>query len=361
MSQHKYEWAACIGRFQIFHQAQLALVRRGLELAPRCVVLVGSARQARSPRNPFTYEERVEQIRLALTEEERGRVDFLPIRDLWDQKRWVAAVQDQVARLTGSPRTRVVLVGHRKDPTTEYLHAFPGWPLHDVGRLGEVHARALRAAFYTAETVEAGIAALRSQVPEAVLEFLRAWSQLPFLPRLREEFAQVQEEQAKWASAPYPPVLVTVDAVVRIGQKVLLIRRGRAPGKGLLAVPGGFIEQRETAYQSAVRELQEETGFELLAVEMEHACKAMRIFDHPDRSERGRVITHAFYFDLGERMLPEIAGGDDAAEARWVPIAELPSLEDQLHDDHFHILDSFLGITDGPSGMTGVRPGCKPS
>jgi bifunctional NMN adenylyltransferase/nudix hydrolase len=44
-------------------------------------------------------------------------------------------------------------------------------------------------------------------------------------------------------------------------------------------------------------------------------------------------------------MLPEIAGGDDAAEARWVPIAELPSLEEQFHDDHFHILDSFLGIT----------------
>ena len=94
-----------------------------------------------------------------------------------------------------------------------------------------------------------------------------------------------------------------------------------------------------------MRELQEETGFDLLPSEMEHALKASRVFDHPDRSQRGRVITHAFYFDFGDRMLPEIAGSDDAAEARWVKISELPSLEEQFHDDHFHILDSFLGIT----------------
>lgn len=342
MATPKFEWAVCIGRFQLFHNAQLALLREALRLAPRCAVLVGSARQARSPRNPFTFEERVEAIRLSLSEEERGRVDFLAVRDVYDQKRWVRQVQATMAKLTGSERTRIVLVGHRKDPTGEYLNEFPGWPLHDAGRQGEVHGKSLRAALYSADSVDEALAALASQVPPAMIGFLRSWAQLPFLARLREEWAELAEEHDKWAMSPYPPVFVTVDAVVRIADHVLLIRRGRAPGKGLLAVPGGFIEQRETAYQSAVRELQEETGFHLLASEMEHACKAMRIFDHPDRSQRGRVITHAFYFDLGDRMLPEIAGSDDAAEARWVPIAELPSLEDQFHDDHFHILEAFL-------------------
>jgi bifunctional NMN adenylyltransferase/nudix hydrolase len=345
MSDHKYDWAVCIGRFQLFHDAQLALLRQALALAPRCAVLVGSAYQSRSPRNPFTFDERVHAIRLALSEEERARVDFLPIRDVYDEKRWVAAVQAAMAKLTGSPRTRVVLVGHRKDPTSEYLNDFSGWPLHDVGRLGEVHAKALRAALFSAQSLDAALAALSSQVPASTLEFLRAWAQLPFLAKLRGEWAELAAEHDKWAMSPYPPVFVTVDAVVRVADHVLLIRRGRAPGKGLLAVPGGFIEQRETAYQSAVRELQEETGFHLLPSEMEHACKAMRVFDHPDRSQRGRVITHAFHFDLGQRMLPEIAGSDDAAEARWVPVAELPSLEEQFHDDHFHILDAFLGIT----------------
>jgi bifunctional NMN adenylyltransferase/nudix hydrolase len=347
MTQGKFDWAVCIGRFQLFHNAQLALIREGLRLAPRCAVLVGSAFQSRSPRNPFTYEERVEAMRLALDEDERGRVDFVAVRDYFDQERWVNAVRAAMTGLTGSDRTRVVLVGHRKDPTSEYLREFPGWPLHDVGRMGEIHGKSLRAALFSSETLEPALAALASQVPPSMLAFLRSWAQLPFLAKLREEWAELAEEHDKWAGSPYPPVFVTVDAVVRIADQVLLIRRGRAPGKGLLAVPGGFIEQRETAYQSAVRELQEETGFHLLPEEMEHALKATRVFDHPDRSQRGRVITHAFHFDLGQRMVPEIAGSDDAAEARWVPIAELPALEAQFHDDHYHILDAFLGITRG--------------
>lgn len=345
MSGHKYEWAVCIGRFQLFHLAQLALIREALGLAPRCAVLIGSAHQARSPRNPFTWEERVETIRLAFGPEERERVHFMPIRDVYDEKRWVSAVQRAMRTLAGSDRGRIVLVGHRKDPTSEYLNEFPGWPLHDAGRQGEVHGKSLRAALFSSDSLDAALATMTSQVPPSTIEFLRAWAQLPYLPKLREEWRELAEEHDKWKDAPYPPVFVTVDAVVRIADRVLLIRRGRAPGKGLLAVPGGFIEQRETAYQSAVRELQEETGFRLLPTEMEHACKAMRVFDHPDRSQRGRVITHAFYFDLGARMLPDIAGSDDAAEASWVPIADLPSLEEEFHDDHFHILDSFLGIT----------------
>ena len=39
---------------------------------------------------------------------------------------------------------------------------------------------------------------------------------------------------------------------------------------------------------------------------------------------------------------------DDAAAARWMPIADLPTLETRLHDDHFHMLDVFLGLTQAP-------------
>jgi len=202
MTEPKYQWAVCIGRFQLFHDAQLALIRKGLALAPRCAVLVGSAFQARSPRNPFTFQERVETIRLALTEEERSRVDFLAIRDVFDEKRWVATVQGAMAQLTGSPRTPVVLVGHRKDPTSEYLNDFPGWPLHDLGRLGEIHGKTLRAALYTGDLLEASLAVIGQQVPPTTVEFLCSWAQLPFLPRLREEWAELAREHEKWACTP---------------------------------------------------------------------------------------------------------------------------------------------------------------
>jgi bifunctional NMN adenylyltransferase/nudix hydrolase len=348
MSDTKYDWAVCIGRFQVFHHGQLALLRRALALAPQCAVLIGSAWQARSPRNPFGWQERADMIRLALTDDERARVHFAPLRDHYDEQRWVAQAQAAVARLSGGGGPRIALVGHRKDPTSEYLNDFPDWVLQDVGRQGELHGKALRAALFTGASVEASLAAMRDQVPGSTVDFLRAWAQLPHLERLRAEWQELAQEHDKWAGSPYPPVFVTVDAIVRVGDHVLLIRRGRAPGRGLLAVPGGFIEQRETACQSALRELEEETGLRLLPSEMAHALKATRVFDHPDRSQRGRVITHAFHFDLGGRRRPDIHGSDDAAEAMWVPVAGLAALEDQFHDDHFHLLDAFLGLLPPP-------------
>lgn len=337
--------AVCIGRFQLLHNAQLALIRQALALAPRCVVVIGSAWQARSPRNPFTWQERAETIRLALPESDRDRVAYVPMRDYYDEQRWAREVQAEIERIAGSRLARIALVGHRKDPTSEYLNDFPGWTLHDPGDLGPLHGKALRDAYLSGHDVDTTLAAISAQVPPSTLEVLRAWARLPEFARLQAEWRELCEEHAKWAGSPYPPVFVTVDAIVRVSGHVLLIRRGRAPGKGLLALPGGFLEQRETVYQSAVRELAEETGLALLPSEMEHALKAVRVFDHPDRSQRGRVITHAHYFDLGERRLPEISGADDAAEARWVPISRLCSMEQAFHDDHFHILDSVLGLT----------------
>jgi len=341
MNRERFDKAVCIGRFQLFHAGQFAIVRRALALAPRVVVVIGSSHQARSAKNPFTWEERAEMIRLALPEAERGRVTFAPVRDYYDPARWVQAVHAAADVQAGE---RVALVGHRKDATSEYLNDFPGWKLVDVGDQGPLHAKALRSALFTGDNVDASLAAMASQVPETTVQFLRAWAQLPFFGALRAESQALAAERARWAGSPYPPVFVTVDAVVRVGDHVLLIRRGRAPGKGLLALPGGFLEPRETVYQSAIRELREETGFELFPSELRAGLQAVRVFDHPDRSQRGRIITHAHYFAFQADRLPEVQGSDDAQDARWFPLSGLAAMEDQFHDDHFHILDAFLGI-----------------
>ena len=80
------------------------------------------------------------------------------------------------------------------------------------------------------------------------------------------------------------------------------------------------------------------------------ALKGGAVFDHPDRSQRGRTITHAFYFDLGEGPLPKVQADDDAQSAAWVDIDVIPKMEDLFHDDHFHMLDHFLGLTAAPAG-----------
>ena len=342
-----HDVAVYIGRFQIFHNAQLALRRRALAAAPECVVVLGSSFQARTPRNPFTWEERAEMIRLALPPADRERVKFLPVRDYYDQARWVAAVKQGVAEMyPGQPS--VVLVGHLKDATSVYLRDFPQWTLDDTGLQGDIHASALRDAYFGAATdgsLEPALAALVGQAPASTLQFLSAWAKLPHYAALTQEWESLRRDKAMWAGTPYPVVFVTVDTVIQCGDQVLLIRRGRSPGKGMLAVPGGYLEPRETVWQSALRELDEETGLRLLDSDIRGAFKAVQVFDNPDRSQKGRVITHAHWFDLGPRRPPELTAGDDASSAEWVPIAKLASLEDQFHDDHFHILDSFFGLT----------------
>ncbi len=362
-----FDIAVCIGRFQGLHLGQFALIQRALALAPKVVIVIGSAFQARTPKNPFTWQERAEMIRLALSDSVNhdadaatallDRVSFVPVRDYYDSRRWVEAVHlgvEQVApREEGQPTPRTVLVGHRKDATSDYLSEFPGWTLEAMPSQGRMHSSSLRDAYFAGGgdqanplMLAAALSALVSVVPPSTIAFLRTWAELPEYRALAQEWAMLREERAQWASAPYPPVFVTVDALLQCNDHVLLIVRGRAPGKGLFALPGGFLEQRESIYQSALRELEEETGFERLPVNMDTAFRGVKVFDHPDRSLRGRVITHVHHFDLGQcKNLPEVAGADDAAAAMWVPVSDLAGMEDRFHDDHFHILDSFLGLT----------------
>ncbi|MEO8153617.1 MAG: bifunctional nicotinamide-nucleotide adenylyltransferase/Nudix hydroxylase [Rhizobacter sp.] len=341
--------AVYVGRFQPFHSGHLALLRHALELAPQVVVVIGSAFQARTPKNPFSWNERAEMIRIALSAEQPARVQFMPVRDYYDEGRWVEAVREGVQALGGEGSPSIALVGHFKDATSEYLRAFSGWTVVSVDRVPGADGTHLRDALFAgaADAIEPTLAALTDQAPASTRDFIRAWVQLPFFAELQREWQMLRQYKAEWAAAPYPPVFVTVDAVVRCAGHVLLIQRGRAPGKGLYAVPGGFIEMRETAYQSCLRELKEETRLSLLDTTMRASLVETAVFDHPDRSLRGRTITHAHYFDLGERELPEVEADDDAQAVEWVPISRLPMMEDRFFDDHFHMLDHFLGLTEG--------------
>ena len=62
-------------------------------------------------------------------------------------------------------------------------------------------------------------------------------------------------------------------------------------------------------------------------------------------SQRGRTITHAHYFDLGNAPLPAVQADDDALQAEWIPVGQIAALEAEFFEDHFHMLDHFLQIT----------------
>ena len=342
-----FDAAVCIGRFQPPHCGHLALVQAALACAPWAVVVLGSAFQARTPKNPFSWAERAEMIRAALPAAEQARVLFVPVRDVYDEPRWARTVREGVAAALaarGVAATSVALVGHFKDPTSEYLNAFPQWRLRRLPRFDAPDGTAVRDTLFGAAggDVAAALAPLAAALPDSTRAFLRDWALRPEFATMALEWRMLRDYHAAWAVAPYPPVFVTVDAVVTCARHVLLIERGQSPGKGLLAVPGGFIEQRETVMQSTLRELEEETALAVTHEVLQQAWRRTTVFDHPDRSQRGRMITHASWFELGGDALPDARAGDDAASLRWWPIEQLPTLEDRFHDDHFHMLDHFL-------------------
>ncbi|MDR0777296.1 MAG: bifunctional nicotinamide-nucleotide adenylyltransferase/Nudix hydroxylase [Azonexus sp.] len=334
-----FDIAVLIGRFQPFHNAHAALLVQALESADRVIVILGSAHAARSAKNPFTWEERAAMMTTALNEVTQARVSFQPIRDYYDDRRWgdavTAAVQKQTKR-----GARVALVGYLKDASSHYLQRFPGWAFVATPQFGEIDATALRQIYFESEDWAATQALLSGLAPASVVHYLKGWARLPCYTQLRGEHLSIEENKKIWGVGPF----ITVDAVVTASEHVLLVERGRSPGKGLWAVPGGFLEPRERVLQGAIRELREETGFALLPSSLEGALKAAVVFDHPDRSLRGRTITHAHWFDLGSCRLPEVMGADDAAQAKWVPIAELAGMESQFFEDHFNMLDHFLHL-----------------
>ena len=111
------------------------------------------------------------------------------------------------------------------------------------------------------------------------------------------------------------PIVGVGVAIIDRGN-ILLVRRGREPGKGLWAVPGGKVDMGERLEETAVREVAEETGLEIEVGDLIWAGE--HISDH------GHIVLIDF---LGTPVGGALAAGDDAERAEWVPLdraAEFP-------------------------------------
>ena len=100
---------------------------------------------------------------------------------------------------------------------------------------------------------------------------------------------------------------------VRDEMSLLLVRRGKPPFKGYWALPGGFLRPDETIEECAARELREETGL------AGQALMPLRMFSEPGRDPRAWIVSQAF-LAIVRKPGSRVAGGDDAAEARWFSI-----------------------------------------
>jgi len=145
----------------------------------------------------------------------------------------------------------------------------------------------------------------------------------------------------------YPRPALTVDNVVLAddGRRlhVLLIERGSPPFAGSWALPGGYVEMRETLEHAAARELEEETGLTSVDLQQLHTFGAL------DRHPTERVVSVAYLglVKFGEHT-PRAAS--DARRVAWFAVDEVP----ELAFDHARILDVALsrvrGRHDGRNG-----------
>ena len=120
---------------------------------------------------------------------------------------------------------------------------------------------------------------------------------------------------------PDRPV-VGVGAVVMKDGKVLLVKRGIDPNKGLWAIPGGSLKLGETLQQGAEREIMEETGITIKAKDPVYS------FDFFERDGDGRLRFHYVIVDMiADYVGGEAQGADDALEARWVSQGELKEMD----------------------------------
>jgi len=332
----RFQVGAIIGRFRPPQLAHLEIFTKILEQSEVLAIIVGSYKCAPTIKNPFSFEE-TKALILASCEAaglDCSRIRVFPVRDyLYDENRWLSEVQKPIYSLG---KENIALFGHKKDKTSYYLDSFPQWPYEELTSQYHPHLSAtdVRNLYFRKGQVLA-------EVPGPVKALLYEKMDTEWFRRLVEEDAYYTNYAAKFAGLPHPPKFLTSDSVVIKSGHILLITRKVAPGKGLIALPGGFLKE-ETFEDGAIRELREETRLKVPSVVLRKSILKAEVFDHPQRSLRGHVVTKAHFFNLGAGDLPEVRGADDAKKAFWTPLCFLDDFEDRFFEDHFSIIRTWV-------------------
>ena len=334
----KYDNAVVIMRGQPLHNAHLELINRAAELAKNVIILLGSSKQPRTFKNPFTFSERCGMILRSIKLDPAVQVYIEPLVDIpYNDQVWAINVQRIVAECTHGQS--VCLLGHNKGPETYYLKLFPQWALEEFDNVqNQLNATDIRELYFKTPYNQDYI---KGVVPDDTLAFLNQFHGTDEYNAILDEKEFIAKYKQQFAGLAYPPVFVTVDCCVIQSGHVLVIQRRSNPGKGTFAMPGGFLDQNELIVDSAIRELKEETKIKVPVPVLKGNIKKTQVFDKPDRSFRGRTITHAFYIELPDGPLEKVKGSDDAKHACWVPISDLNP--ENFFEDHWHIIKTLIG------------------
>lgn len=345
----KYALAVVIGRMQPPHNGHLHLIEEAYKVADNVLVIFGDTGGPRTIKNPFPGYHRTQMIQGACNEAGLPVPSCAMIYDHPNDQVWIAEINSIVDRHIDALGILpvVAIVGHKKDKTSKYLDWFPQYGLHEVpfkdlvgGQSLNIDATKIREFLFTNQ-----LAYAQGCVPPYIFNQLIDFKKEDLFLHLEAEYDHIKKYKDSWKAAPYAPTFLTVDAVVIQSGHILLCERGKAPGRGLFALPGGFVEQGDRLLDAALRELEEETGIHVQEEVLRRCLVAKEYFDDPERSMRGRTVTHAFLFKLNDaKTLPKKKNGCDPdggiTRSFWLPINELdPS---NMFEDHYYIIQTML-------------------
>ncbi len=353
-TQYKYDLVIYIGRFQPFHNGHRAALDYASTLSENILVLIGSANGPRTTRNPWSYDERVASIK-GTTNCNAQNLFFGPLNDYsYNDNKWIQQVgleidsviktiknfDREVFRIINSGgKMRIAIIGHDKDHTSNYLNYFPQWDYIEMpaypSESETIDSTRIRQLMFSNQ-----VSFTDGVVPGSqVRDFMQAES----FTQLQEEWNANEAYKDSWKAAPYDVNFTTVDAVVEQSGHILLIQRGRMPGKGLWAMPGGHLETTEKVVDGIIRELREETGLKIPEKVLRGSITHLDFFDDIERSLRGRTITFTALIQLDNAAaLAKVKGCDDAMDARWFSLAEFEKMQDRTFEDHYSVIKNML-------------------
>lgn len=345
MSNKKFNTLVYIGRFQPVHNAHIEIIHRATSMCDKLIIIIGSVGLPRTYKNPWSGPERSRMIVDSLSYimySSDCEINIQYAQDyLYNDQVWATQIQQIVSQHTNKSE-KIGIIGHKKDESTFYLDMFPQWEFVEQPLIEPLNATNIRDLYFRNPV---NMKFIENVVPEPVFNILLEWKDSSERNQVISERTFIETYKQQFASLAYPPVFVTTDAIVIQSGHILMIKRKAEPGRGLWALPGGFLNANSdrSLKDAMLRELREETGIKVPSPVLSGSISAVKVFDAIDRSARGRTITHAYLIILPDGPLPKIKGMDDAEKARWIPISNVNS--EQCFEDHYEIIQNMIGLT----------------
>jgi bifunctional NMN adenylyltransferase/nudix hydrolase len=355
-----------IGRFQPRHIGHENLIREAAKQVEWLIVLIGSVNVPRSIKNPWTYRERATSMQDWLRNEGlQHKVKIYPVNDYrYSNAQWTADVTSIIklnqARESNSgpfecdffiPDEEVALFGFDKTGN-DYLKWFPQYQYINIETTFTGCASDVRNELLASALANPG-EYIGPKFPQTVIDDYKFYleEQKMFVDGWIEKKDGIEIHHKPY---PYPATLNfnCADTVLECAGHILLVQRGKTPGRGCWALPGGFRDRKDVEWiDAAYRELREETNVRVPDVVLRTKTVATKLYDNIYRSfglPRNTLAVHIRIEPDADGSLPRANGADDAALAEWKSIDEIMNGLD-LYDDHKDIIQDMCRVLPLPA------------